>query len=270
MTGSAFLDMLTLDRIDRDLFRAPVRAGEERWHLFGGEVCAQALMAAIQTVDDRPPHSLHGYFLRRGKPTMDVLLHVDRDRDGGSFSARRVVAVQDGEVIFSLSASFHGEEASGEFQVPAPDDVPAPEALEPSSHGGGPPDFFETRVVVASDEDPGVPSRVWAKAREPLPDDPAVRACTVAYLSDFGSGFARADVPDLASAGPSLDHVVWFHQPIEVDDWVLVDMWPLRASGGRGTYMGALHDRSGTLGGVFAQEALLRPGQRRGPVPGKS
>jgi acyl-CoA thioesterase-2 len=274
VSRASLVDMLSLDRIDRDLFRAPVRDDQQRFHLFGGQVCAQALMAAIRTVDDRAPHSLHGYFLRRGNPAMDVLLHVDRDRDGGSFSARRVEAVQDGEVIFSLSASFHAEEESGEFQVQAPAEVPPPDTFDQAVYGGGPPDHFETRLVVMSTEETAggmaVPQRLWARAREPLPDDPAMHACGVAYLSDYGSGFATTTVPNLAVAGPSLDHVMWFHQPIRVDDWVLIDMWPVRASGGRGTYMGTVHDGVGTLGGVFAQEALLRPGMRRGPVPGKS
>lgn len=268
MARAPLLDVLELEQLDRDLFRAP--RDENRGpmgHLFGGEVMAQALMAAILTVEDRAPHSLHGYFLRRGRPERDVILHVDRDRDGGSFSARRVVAVQDGEVIFSLAASFHAEEDSGEFQVPPPEDVAPPEDTAPSPSHGGPPDHFEARVLgVTADTDFHVPTRMWVRTKGELPDDPAAHACALTYLTDFGSGFGDIDVPHLSKGGPSLDHVMWFHQPIRIDDWVLLDLWPLRASGARGTYMGAVHDRDGTLGCVFAQEALLREGMQPPPI----
>ena len=267
MTRAPLLDVLELEQLDRDLFRSPRRETEqERWHLFGGEVMAQALMAAVRTVEGRAPHSLHGYFLRRGLPDRDVILHVERDRDGGSFSARRVVAVQDGEVIFSLAASFHAEEDSGEFQVPPPTDVTSPENTAPSPTHGGPTEHFEARVLgVTETSDLNLPTRMWVRTKGELPDDPAVHACALTYLTDFGSGFGEVDVPNLSRGGPSLDHVLWFHQPIRIDEWVLLDMWPLRASGARGTYMGAVHDRTETLGCVFAQEALLREGM--GPPP---
>ncbi len=267
MTRAPLLDVLELERLDRDLFRAPrVETGKEHWHRFGGEVMAQALMAAVHTVEDRAPHSLHGYFLRRGLPEKDVILHVDRDRDGGSFSARRVVAVQDGEVIFSLAASFHAEEDSGEFQVPPPDDVTAPEETALSPSHGGPTDYFEARVLGVTEEtDLNLPTRMWVRTKGELPDDPSVHACALTYLTDFGSGFGDVEIPHLTRGGPSLDHVLWFHNPIRIDEWVLLDMWPLRASSARGTYMGAVHDQADTLGGVFAQEALLREGM--GPPP---
>ena len=118
MLADGLLSMLELDRVDKDLYRAPTRIEDERVHLFGGQVAAQALRAAAFTVPQgRSCHSMHGYFLRRGLPTHDVILGVYRDRDGGSFSARRVVALQEGEVIFTVSTSFHHREDGGEYQL---------------------------------------------------------------------------------------------------------------------------------------------------------
>jgi len=204
-------DLLDVKELDRDLFEAPSFPDQFRAHLFGGQVAAQALRAAMLTVaPDRAPHSLHGYFLRRGTSGRSTVLQVYRDFDGRSFSSRRVLAIQNGEVLFSAAASFHVEEPSPEYQ-------PA------------------------------------------MPDDAATHVCALTYVTDFGSGFAEVAIEGLAPAGPSLDHCIWFHRPIRLDDWVLVDLWPLRALGSRGTYMGAVHDRHGALGCMLAQEALLRP-----------
>lgn len=258
----ALEEMLDVEELDRDLFRAPGRPTGLGTHLFGGQVAAQCLVAAQRTVDpERTAHSLHSYFLRPGNIELDVILQVHRDRDGGSFSARRVVAIQQGEVIFSLSASFHKEVDSGEYQLPMPE-VPDPDEVPDSSFGGGPPIYFETKSLAF--DQPGEfkpPHRLWIKSRNPMSDDAGAHAAALAYVSDYGSGFGDLDVPNVAKAGPSIDHTVWFHRPIRLDDWVLVDMWPLRASGERGTYLGTVHAQDGTLGAVFAQEALLRPGR---------
>jgi acyl-CoA thioesterase-2 len=266
------VELLELERIDRDLYRAvpgPPAGLEGAKHLFGGQVAAQAMRAAIHTVDpDRPPHSLHGYFLRTGDDTRPVLLEVHRDRDGRSFSARRVVARQEGEVIFSLAASFHVEEESDEYQRPMPHDVPDPDDVEPRTIDLlGPTGLFDLRYP-APDGSGGtveMPARMWGRTREALPDDDAVHACALVYMSDFGSGFGEVDLPDLAKVGPSLDHTVWFHRPVRLDDWVLLDMWPLRASRAVGTYAGTIHDRAGTCAAAITQEALLRvPTRLRG------
>ncbi len=266
MSADGLLGILDLDRVDRDLYRAPARSDDQREHLFGGQVAAQAIRAAAHTVpDDRTCHSMHGYFLRRGNPDGDVILHVHRDRDGGSFSARRVVAVQEGEVIFTVSSSFHHQESGGVYQVEPPQASPGPDDVE-ARGGGGPPDFFETRPVRgAAGEATGSPTsaRIWVRSLAPLPDDPVVHLCALVYVTDFGSGFAEANIPGVPPAGPSLDHSIWFHEPIRLDDWALIDLWPLRASGARGTYLGTVHDRQGSLGCVLAQEALLRPGGGR-------
>ena len=262
-------ELLDIRELDRDLYEAPSFPDEERQHLFGGQVAAQALRAAALTVDrERRAHSLHGYFLRRGTSGRSVVLQVFRDRDGGSFSSRRVLAIQNGEVLFSAAASFHLDEESPEYQLPMTSEVAGPEEL-PVVHGG-PDQFFETRGEVGRAAADGMTfsSRLWVRSRSSLPDDDSVHDCALAYVTDLGSGFAGLEIDGLAPAGPSLDHCIWFHRPIRLDDWVLVDLWPLRASGARGTYMGAVHDRAGSLGCMLAQEALLRPrALSRGAAP---
>jgi acyl-CoA thioesterase-2 len=138
-------------------------------------------------------------------------------------------------------------------------DTPPPDAVSLGETAGGPTQFFEIQPVLGStDGESGSSNRLWTRSRVALPDDDIVHACALAYVSDFGSGFAELELEGLGHAGPSLDHCVWFHRPIRLDDWVLVDLWPLRASGSRGTYMGTVHDQAGSLGGVLTQEALLK------------
>ena len=253
--------MLDIEQIDRDLFRAVhgVDAAERR-SLFGGQVAAQALRAAGLTVaDDRHPHSLHGYFLRPGRPERPVILHVDRDRDGRSFSARHVAAVQDGEVIFSMLASFHVEESGGSLDaVPTADPLPA---LSPSHTGTDMPVLMlELRDVpregATAEQFPA--DRLWVRVAHPFAGDRMLRACALAYISDLGSGFRRLEEPGLPGGGPSIDHSVWFHEPVAVDDWLLLELWPAKAGGARGVYFGSLRDRDGRLAALIAQEMLLR------------
>ncbi|MGH9060395.1 MAG: acyl-CoA thioesterase, partial [Acidimicrobiales bacterium] len=261
-------DLLDLEELDTNLYRARNEDGGGWPTLFGGQVAAQALMAAARTVPEgRTPHSLHGYFLRPGRPDHAVILQVARDRDGRSFSARHVVAIQRNEVIFSMSTSFHHGESGAQFVSERP--------LPPT----GPDDLEETVImarfepmlrlkpfplrVPTTELDFPVPSRMWARTVGALSDDPIVHACALTYLSDVGSGFAESEVADLPRGGPSLDHSLWFHQPIRLDDWVLLDTWPLKAGGGRGLYAGSIHDRAGTLGAMLTQETLLRHPRRR-------
>ena len=248
--------LLDLEELDRDLFRGRNGDhGEPRWSLYGGQVAAQALRAASRTVaPDRLPHSLHGYFLRAGRPDHPVIFAVDRDRDGGSFSARHVRAIQHGEVIFSMLASFKVPEAAATFESPVVREVPPPEAVAPSGWDA----LVETREVTSRDYfGHGVTDCLWARVPA-LPDDPVVHACALTYISDYGGGFVLLDVPELPLGGPSIDHVIWFHEPVRADDWVLVDLHADRASDGRGTYRGTLRGRDGTLGATLAQENLLR------------
>jgi acyl-CoA thioesterase-2 len=249
--------LLTLEQLDRDLFRGRNGDhGDPRFSLFGGQVAAQALRAAAHTVAaDRVPHSLHGYFLRPGQPTHPVLFSVDRDRDGGSFSARHVRAIQHGEVIFSMLASFKVPEPAATYEPPPWRAVAPPEEVE----GSGWDALVETRdVTKAVYHGHTVTDCLWCRVTTPFPDEPVLHACALTYLSDYGGGFVLQDVPGLALGGPSIDHVLWFHQPVRVDDWVLVDLRPERASDARGTYFGTIRGRDGTLAAVLGQECLLR------------
>lgn len=263
-TSSTIGELLDLEELDTALFRG---ARAEGGHLFGGTVMAQAVRAAALTVDaGRGLHSLHGYFLRRGDASRPVIYRTELDRDGGSFSSRRVIAIQGGEPLFTMSTSFHTPEASGEYQIPMPTvGVVGPDDCPPDAdHSAGPGHYFELRWPDGTDHDPDeVPARAWVRTRSPLGDDWSLHAAALAYISDYGSGFGDVDIENLSKGGPSLDHVMWFHRPIRADQWVLLDMWPLRASGARGTYMGTIHSRDGTLGATFAQEALLRVWRHR-------
>jgi acyl-CoA thioesterase-2 len=250
--------LLDLEALDRDLFRGRNgRHNEPRVSLYGGQVAAQALRAASLTVaDDRFPHSLHGYFLRAGRPDHPVVFAVDRDRDGGSFSARHVRALQHGEVIFSMLASFKTDEPGGEFEAPPSRDVSPPE--EHSQPGWD--SLTEVREVRFREAMPGVTATdaLWVRVPGPFPDDRVLHACALAYISDYGSGFAMLDAPGVPWGGPSIDHVLWFHEPIRADEWVLLDMHPIRVSSARGTYLGTMRGRDGNLGAVLGQEMLLR------------
>jgi acyl-CoA thioesterase-2 len=260
MTPTTLAELLELERLDRDLFRGENEPGaRERHALYGGQVAAQALRAAGTTVaDDRLPHSFHGYFLRPGRVDRPVIFEVDRDRDGGSFSARHVRAVQEGEVIFSMLASFHEHRTSPAFDALATSEAPDPERL-PSRPSIAP--LVEVREVTPTrivDRQIRHPDRIWVRASAPLPDDALVHACALAYVSDLGSGFGQTDVPGLPTGGPSIDHAVWFHAPLRADEWVLLELAPRKARSSRGVYDGSMRNVAGELGALIAQELLLR------------
>ena len=250
-------ELLDLEALDRDLFRG-FNVGGDRGRLYGGQVAAQALRAAGLTVaEDRLPHSFHGYFLRAGRPDLPVLLHVDRDRDGGSFSARHVRAVQDGEVIFSMLASFAVERESGEY-----DGLPSLEHAAPAQD-----DPLERMLLLDILElspmavDGGRlihPDSMWIRVHDPLPDDRLVRACAVAYLSDLGSGFGQVDAEGVGTGGPSIDHVMWFRRDVDPCDWLVLELRPGSAAHGLGVYTGTIRDTEGRLAALLAQEMLLR------------
>lgn len=250
------LDVLDLERIEVDLFRAST-VFDEKWALYGGQVAAQALLAAGSTVDaDRVPHSLHGYFLRKGDSRVPTVYTVSRDRDGRSFSARRVVAVQHGAVIFNMSTS---------FQVPSPGPVvqslPMPDAEPPE----GLPDAGLRRLFSFDARRPSQPfadrtpwpTRFWARATVELPDDPLRQACALTYLSDISTGILPAE-DGSGNPSSSLDHSVWFHAPVDMMRWTLSDYQPRFAGHGRGWYTGAVFGQDGALVASIAQEALFR------------
>ena len=257
MSDRELLELLELEQLDRDLFRGQNERGE-RISLYGGQVAGQALRAAGATVPaDRLPHSLHGYFLRRGRPDLPVIFHVDRDRDGGSFSARHVRAVQDGEVIFSMLASFHEHEDAATYDAVATRGGPPPETV-PVRRSPLLVDVRELAPTRIADGHVRHPDRIWVRAAADLPDDPLVHACALTYVSDLGSGFGQVEVPGLAAGGPSIDHTVWFQESIRADAWMLLELWPLKAGGARGVYGGSLRAEDGRLGAVIMQEMLLR------------
>ena len=259
--GPTATELLELEEIDRDLYRARSAFPDRlNYNLYGGQVAAQALRAAGLTVaPDREPHSLHGYFLRPGDPSRLTVFQVFRDRDGRSFSARRVVALQHGEVIFNMSASFHATRDGYDEQVHDAPAVPGPEECRPFDI----PRLYsvESRVAPRPAET-GWPMRLWARCTVALPDDPLLHACVLTYLSDVVAGLAPLRGAEYHS-GPSLDHSVWSHRPARMDDWVLLDLAPNSAARGRGWYTGALYTTGGRLAASIAQEVLFSPIRRQ-------
>jgi acyl-CoA thioesterase-2 len=248
--------------------------GEGHNRLFGGQVASQTLRAATLTVDpDRRVHSLHAYFIRPGRPGEPLRLDVERTRDGGSFTTRRVTASQSGGPIFVLAASFHVAEEGDDWQLPAPAEVPGPDEVDTGQSLFA--QFwtmspFEVRPV--HPWQPETPPRIhplWIRTKDPLPDDPALHASVLAFFSDMGVvGSARA--PGTARPtrleGASLDHAVWFHRAARADEWILFSVEPVSNAGARGLARGTMHTADGTLVASIMQEALLR-GTGRVPLP---
>jgi acyl-CoA thioesterase-2 len=278
--------LLSLERIEENLFRG--QSQDLGWgQVFGGQVLGQALSAAAQTVpDERPVHSLQAYFLRPGDASKPIVYDVDRSRDGSSFTTRRVVAVQNGKPIFHMSASFQVDEPGFEHADPMPD-VPGPDGLRTelelwSEHQERIPRRMRARVLAERPIElrpvepmdvfnpvPKAPQHsMWVKATGTLPDDAAVHRYLLAYCSDFSfiptalrpHGASWVD-PTLQVA--SIDHVMWFHRPFRIDDWLLHVMESPSASGSRGFVRGRFFDRAGRLVASTAQEGLLR---RRPPA----
>jgi acyl-CoA thioesterase II len=274
------LQVLQLERLELDLFRGGSRDPGER-RVFGGQVLGQALMAAYATVERRDVHSLHAYFLRAGDPEHPIVYEVDRSRDGASFTSRRVVAIQHGEQIFHMSASFQVAEEAIDRQGPMPD-VPDPESLPDMASAiealrRKAPDRpvpwnprrapFEFRPVALPEAEGGLPKephmKLWFRAVDALADDPVLHRCLLAYVSDYYLlGVAgmetrlSVDRRDLQMA--SIDHAMWFHRPARVDDWLLYVMDSPTACGSRGLARGSIFSRDGRLVASTAQEGLVR------------
>ena len=275
------VDLLTLERLDRDLFRGTSQ--DLGWGaIFGGQVLGQALAAAAQTVTaDRPVHSLHGYFIRAGAMTQPIVYQVDRLRDGKSFSTRRVVAIQEGEAIFSLEASFQVEEAGFEHQDRMPE-VPSPDELRSErdialQFAAMLPSHVRTMATAERPieirpvdlRNPLAPRahaparKLWYRAVDTLPDDPALHRYLLAYASDFSFLGTALDPHGVSWLTPgmqvaSLDHAMWFHRPFRVDEWLLYAVESPSAAGGRGLVRGQFFDRQGRLVASAMQEGLIR------------
>ncbi len=228
--------------------------------LYGGQVAAQSLIAAGRTVPSgRKPHSLHGYFLRVGEIDRKIEFRVDHDRDGRSFSARHVSAMQGGRVIFSMLTSFCAGEATAVLDNVPRHPLVAPEPRECASYPIDP--HLEVRQITTFREHEGRqlhPDSLWVRVPDELPDDALTNAAALAYMSDLGSGFGQTLDPSVGIGGPSLDHAMWFQQPLDPRDWLRLDMWPASAVHERGVYHRSLRDRSGRLGATLVQENLLR------------
>ena len=284
LTGQRVVDglvaLLDLERVEENIFRG-VSPNVSLQRVFGGQVAGQALVAATRTVPaDRMVHSLHSYFIRPGDPSVPIVYLVERIRDGRSFSVRRVTAVQHGNPIFTLSASFQLDQGGIDHQREMPD-VPEPEELPTFADrlAGYPelteimsriPQAFDIRYV---DDPPWVqralgpresqPHRIWMKADGVLPDDPTLHVCVLTFASDLNlldsvlihhGMAARLDPISMAS----LDHAMWFHRQFRADDWFLYESSSPSASGGRGLATGRFFAHDGRLVASVTQEGMIR------------
>ncbi|MCY4135223.1 MAG: acyl-CoA thioesterase II [bacterium] len=268
------IKLLDLEPIEKDIFRG-VSPQEDRQRVFGGQVAGQALVAATRTVEDRSVHSLQAYFIRPGDVSAPLVYLVERVRDGRSFTTRRVTAIQHGQPIFAMSASFHKEEEGFEHQTDLPIDTPNPEDLEPHVLPGFPVDDqgrmirpIELRYVTGSpaererSREPRL--QVWLRATGTLPADPVLHTCMFTYASDMTVlDTATKALPvqghEIDIQAASLDHAMWFHRPLRMDDWIFLDQVSNSASNARGLAWGTAWNRTGELVASVVQEGLIRP-----------
>lgn len=252
-------EVLTLKPLLGDRFLANPVSVTGRRTIYGGQVAAQALRAASLTVpEDRIAHSMHGYFLAAGDASAPLELRVIRDREGGRYSGRRVSAHQGERVIFSMVCSFsRPKDDAAEFQALDMPDVQSP--VELATHELNASRTFDLEARVPEDPNPWYrwPARLWLRIREPLDDDPNVRACGVVFLSDLCTGLSRAPEIERVGLMPSIDHAVWLHRSGDPNGWLLVDLNPLATAGGRGVYSGQIYDERGTLLASLTQESLF-------------
>ena len=283
------LDLLDLEPIEINMFRG-ISPAEGWQRVYGGQVIGQALVAASRTVEDenRIAHSLHGYFLRPGDTTIPIVYSVDRIRDGKSFNTRRVVAIQNGRPIFSMSVSFQIMEEGLHHQIPmpeaaAPKDCPSQEDLRKNYINDIPEEYrdnflnredpIEMRFQDGMNDfkpDPMPPhQRVWIRAVDKMPDDVRLHQCVLAYASDMtlmdnairphGIGWTEENFQTA-----SLDHAMWFHQPFRADEWLLYYQDSPYSGGARGFNRGSFFTREGQLIASASQEGLMRLHPPRG------
>jgi acyl-CoA thioesterase-2 len=282
MDSQTLAETLKLERLEVNLFRGTTPDKEQRQRIYGGQVIAQSLLAAYETVEDRICHSLHCYFIRPGDPSIPIVFEVDRSRDGGSFTTRRVIAVQHGQQIFNLAASFQVAEDGYEHQSDMPDapgwdDVEDDAEMRRRLRAEAPPEDqdwidreqpIEMRTVggrfdVAAPEPRAPRQQVWFRAKDTIAD-PHLHQVILAYASDMsllGTAIRPHGVswrtPGFQSA--SLDHAMWFHRPTDFNQWHLYAQESPSASGGRGFNLGHIYRASdGALVASCAQEGLMR------------
>jgi acyl-CoA thioesterase II len=275
------LSILDLEPLEDNLFRG--RSPQQAWQrVFGGQTLGQALVAAVRTVPrERVAHSLHAYFLQPGDLHRPIIYGVDRVRDGGSFSTRRVTATQHGRAMFVMSVSFHKLEPGLDHQepmpdVPAPEELPSerdlrarliaelPEAMRKYWESDRPIELRPVDISRYFSREPRAPEQhVWMRATAKLPDDAPLHQCVLAYASDF----SLLDTALLAHGRlmfdkniqmASLDHALWFHRPFRADEWLLYAQASPSSHGARGFCRGSVFTRDGTLVASVAQEGLMR------------
>jgi acyl-CoA thioesterase II len=277
---SDLLELLDLEPLEYDIYRGRNRdIGSGR--VFGGQVMAQALVAAQRTVEpERVAHSLHGYFILPGDLAAPIVYFVDRLRDGKSFTTRRVTAIQHGRAVFNMSASFHRAEQGVEHQSDMPH-VPPPEGLEPEVERmraraelippavravltQDRPIDIRTIDIDPFDDSPRTPvRRMWLRAVGSMPEGTLQHQAALAYASDYGLLATAVQPHGLTIRSPrlqaaTLDHAIWFHRPFRMDEWLLYDMDSPAAAGARGFARGSVYTRDGTLVASVAQEGLIR------------
>jgi acyl-CoA thioesterase-2 len=289
MDTQTLVEALRLERLEVNLFRGTTPDEESRQRIYGGQVIAQSLLAAYETVEDRVCHSLHCYFIRPGDPNIPIIFEVDRSRDGGSFTTRRVIAVQHGQQIFNLAASFQVAEQGFEHQSGMPE-APHWDTVEDDIHAArrrlkdAPPEArqwldrphpIEMRTVGGEPDEVNPPPReprqqVWFRAKQPIGPDPHMHQVILAYASDMsllGTAIQPHRVgwqtPGMQTA--SLDHAMWFHRATDFNEWHLYEQESPSASGGRGFNLGYIYRASdGALVASCAQEGLMRRRQPKG------
>ncbi|MGB0435493.1 MAG: acyl-CoA thioesterase II [Mycobacterium sp.] len=281
----AIEEILNLEQIDANIYRGGVFSPESGFlqRTFGGHVAGQSLVSAVRTVDPKfQVHSLHGYFLRAGDARSPSVYTVERIRDGGSFCTRRVAAIQHGETIFSMSASFQLDQRGIEHQdpmpvAPPPDDIPdfkaASRVFDDASFRQF--DEWDVRIIprdrLGMREGKASQQQVWFRHRDPLPDDHVLHICALAYMSDLTLlGSAQVNHTDVRKhlTVASLDHAMWFLRRFRADEWLLYDQSSPSAGGGRALTQGKIFNRSGDMVAAVMQEGLTRfardfsPGRR--------
>lgn len=278
----AIEEILDLEQLEVNIYRGAVFSPHSGAHqrTFGGHVAGQALVSAVRTVDPRYlVHSLHGHFLRPGDGKAPTVFLVERVRDGGSFCTRRVNAVQHGETIFNMAASFQVHQDGIAHQdvmptAPAPDDLPDIPSMKAFDDEGFKA-FAEWDLRrVPRDQLPHIPGKVaeqqvWFRHRDPLPDDPVLHICALAYMSDLtllGTSWSihPAERDHLQVA--SLDHAMWFLRPFRADEWLLYDQSSPSAGAGRSLTQGKIYNRAGDMVAAVMQEGLTRFARTAGPT----